>query len=166
MRVMRSALETRWKATVGETHVIWAMLVGYASFLLNRCEVGHDGKTAYERSKKKVATILGLEFGELIHFKKIVAPGKLSLKVLALRRMVKLAMRLLRHLLRDCSPNKKCAQPVTLPSTSCSPATMPPLTLCSSPRCPPPRGPISTTPLVARPHQLPLVRPSSSHRPW
>jgi len=70
MRVMRSALEARWQATVGETHAIWPPLVGHAGFLLNRCEVEHDGKTAYERSKKKVATILGLEFGEIVHWKK------------------------------------------------------------------------------------------------
>ena len=78
MRVMRSALEARWQATVGETHAIWPPLVGHAGFLLNRCEVGHDGKTAYERSKKKVATILGLEFGEIVHWEKVISPGKLS----------------------------------------------------------------------------------------
>lgn len=37
-------------------------------------------ETAYERSKKKVATVLGLEFGELIHWSKLSSPGKLSLK--------------------------------------------------------------------------------------
>ena len=77
---MRSALEARWKSTVAETHAIWPSLVGHAGFLLNRCEVGHDGKTAYERSKKKVATILGLEFGEIVHWKKVISPGKLSPK--------------------------------------------------------------------------------------
>jgi len=70
MRVMRSALEARWNVTVGETHVVWPTLVVHAGLLLNRCEVGHDGKTAYERSKKKVATILGLEFGEIVHWTK------------------------------------------------------------------------------------------------
>ena len=36
----------------------------YASFLLNRLELGKDGKTAYERVKGKSATVLGIEFGE------------------------------------------------------------------------------------------------------
>ncbi len=78
MRVMRSALEARWKSKVAESHEVWPMLVAHASFLLNRCEVGHDGKTAYERLKKKVATIIGLDFGEIVHWKKTIAPGKLS----------------------------------------------------------------------------------------
>ena len=36
----------------------------YASHLLNRYEVGHDGKTAYERCKGKPAKNMGVEFGE------------------------------------------------------------------------------------------------------
>ena len=36
----------------------------YAAYLLNRLEVGKDGKTAYERAKGKLATVVGLEFGE------------------------------------------------------------------------------------------------------
>ena len=67
MRVMRSALEARWKSKVAESHEVWPSLVSHASLLLNRCEVGHDGKTAYERSKKKIATILGLEFAWAWH---------------------------------------------------------------------------------------------------
>ena len=42
----------------------------YASFLLNRLEVGKDGKTAYERVKGKSATVLGIEFGEKLLWKK------------------------------------------------------------------------------------------------
>ena len=80
IRVMRSALEEKWKTTLAEHHEIWASLVEYSGFLLNRCEVGHDGKTSYERSKKKVATVLGLEFGELIHWSKTTSAGKLSPK--------------------------------------------------------------------------------------
>jgi hypothetical protein len=41
----------------------------YAVYLLNRLEVGHDGKTAYERSKGKKPTVLGIEFGEKVLFK-------------------------------------------------------------------------------------------------
>ena len=36
----------------------------YAAHLLNRLEVGKDGKTAYERCKGKAGSVVGLEFGE------------------------------------------------------------------------------------------------------
>ena len=45
-------------------HSIWPWLVEYASFLINRCEVGHDGKTPYERCKAKRGKLPGLAFGE------------------------------------------------------------------------------------------------------
>lgn len=77
---MRSALQERWNSTLAETHEVCPSMVEYTSFLLNRCEVGHDGKTAYERSEKKVATVLDLAFAEIVHFKKLNAPGKLSPK--------------------------------------------------------------------------------------
>ena len=36
---------------------------------MNRREVSKDGKTSYERSKGKRATILGIEFGEKLSYK-------------------------------------------------------------------------------------------------
>jgi len=44
-------------------------MVGYSSLLLNRFEVGADGKTNYERLKGKQAKTNGLEFGEGLLFK-------------------------------------------------------------------------------------------------
>jgi len=41
----------------------------YAGYLVNRLEVGKDGKTAYERVKGKTATVLGLEFAEKLMWK-------------------------------------------------------------------------------------------------
>ena len=41
----------------------------YATYLMNRLEVGQDGKTAYERTKGKKATVLGTEFGEKLLYK-------------------------------------------------------------------------------------------------
>ena len=41
----------------------------YAAYLVNRLEVGHDGKVAYERVKGKKPTILGVEFGEKLVYK-------------------------------------------------------------------------------------------------
>ena len=39
-------------------------MVEYAALLLNRFEIGKDGKTAYERHKGKKARALSLKFGE------------------------------------------------------------------------------------------------------
>ena len=36
----------------------------YASYLMNRLEVGRDGKVAYDRAKGKKPNVLGVEFEE------------------------------------------------------------------------------------------------------
>ena len=41
----------------------------YAAYLMNRIEVGKDGKTGYERVKGKKPTVLGVEFGEKVLYK-------------------------------------------------------------------------------------------------
>ena len=76
VRVLRSALEERWSVKIEEDARIWTYIIEYAGFLLSRCEVDHDGRTAYERMKGKVATILGLEFGELIMWKRKPTGGR------------------------------------------------------------------------------------------
>ena len=70
VRTMRSALEEKWGIVLDEGHAIWAWMVEYAAFLISRCEVGKDGKTAYERSKGNRVTVLGLEFGEKVLWRK------------------------------------------------------------------------------------------------
>ena len=70
MRVMRSAFEERIQARIEYTSAVWPWIVEYASYLLNRLEVSHDGKTAYERCKGKSAKVLGIEFGEAVLWKK------------------------------------------------------------------------------------------------
>ena len=42
----------------------------YAAYVLNRLEVGKDGKTAYERANGKKATVVGREFGEKVLWRK------------------------------------------------------------------------------------------------
>ena len=64
VRVLRSALETRWGLKLTRECRIWPWMVEMAGLQLNRGEVGHDGKTAYERSKGKTSRIHGTEFGE------------------------------------------------------------------------------------------------------
>ena len=60
MRVIRSSLEDRVEAKLGGNHAAWAWIAEYASYLLNRFEVGKDGKTAYERCKGKKARVMGV----------------------------------------------------------------------------------------------------------
>jgi len=45
MRVLKDALEFKWKVEIPDDHPVLAWMVGYSSFLLNWFEVGSDGKT-------------------------------------------------------------------------------------------------------------------------
>ena len=68
-RVMKNALEDKWKVEIPDDHPVLTWMVGYASFLLNRFEIGRDGKSSYERLKGKKAKVNGLEFAEGLWFK-------------------------------------------------------------------------------------------------
>ena len=70
LRVMKDALESRWKTEIPDNHPVLTWMVEHASYLGNRFLVGRDGKTAYERLKIKPAKMMGIEFGEGVHFKK------------------------------------------------------------------------------------------------
>ena len=70
IRTLRSALENRWQTMLEVDHAIWCWLAEYAGWLVNRGEVGHDGKTPYERSKGKRGKIPGMEFGEGVLWKR------------------------------------------------------------------------------------------------
>lgn len=76
MRTLRDALEYRIGVVLNPKDSIWPWLIEYASYVLNRNEVGHDGKTAYERLKGKAATVLGIEFGESVHWKRNPTKGE------------------------------------------------------------------------------------------
>ena len=65
LRVMKLAMEP-------SSHPLLAWAVEYAGVLLNRFEVGHDGRMAYERLKGNKSTTLGVEFGEAVHWR--IAP--------------------------------------------------------------------------------------------
>ena len=69
MRTLVSALQERLGVRIGADERIVTFVAEYAAYLLNRKEVGKDGKTAYERSKGKKATILAIEFGEKLLYK-------------------------------------------------------------------------------------------------
>ena len=77
-RTMRSALEEKWGVKLEVEHRVWPWLVEYAGHLLTRAEVGADGKTAYERSRGKVAQLTGVEPGEGVLWKRRREGGPLG----------------------------------------------------------------------------------------
>jgi len=78
MRVMRNALEKRCDVKIEANSCIWSWMAEYAAVLLNRMEIGHDGKTAYERLKGKKANHHGFEFGEKVLWRRKAAGGALG----------------------------------------------------------------------------------------
>jgi hypothetical protein len=70
IRVMKLALEDRVGEEIDAEANIITFMAEYAAYVMNRLEVGKDGKTAYERNKGKNATVLGIEFGEKLVWKK------------------------------------------------------------------------------------------------
>ena len=80
IRSMKSALDMRYKTKISVEHPVVTWMCVQAGYLLNRLEVGRDGKTAYERSKGKRAKVLGVEFGKKVLWK-ARAPGHLMQKM-------------------------------------------------------------------------------------
>ena len=66
VRVLKDCLEEKWNIKIKSKHAVIPWIVEYAAHLLNRFEVGHDGRTAYERCKGKPAKNMGIEFGEAV----------------------------------------------------------------------------------------------------
>ena len=69
LRTMKSQLDERYGVRIDIKHPILTWMCEYSMYVLNRLEVGKDGKTAYERCKGKKAKVLGFEFGEKIQWK-------------------------------------------------------------------------------------------------
>jgi hypothetical protein len=78
IRVIKNALEERLNIKIPGTHNILSWMVEFAGVLVNRYEVGKDGRTPYERSRGKKSKLLGLEFGEKLNFRRTRAPGRLA----------------------------------------------------------------------------------------
>jgi len=64
------ALEERIGRQVDPEEAIVSFIPEYAAYVVNRLEVGKDGKTSYERTRGKKATVVGLEFGEKLLWRK------------------------------------------------------------------------------------------------
>ena len=69
IRTLLSALEERIGVKIKAEEKIVIFLAEYAAYLLNKREVGKDGKTAYERNKGKKGEVLAVEFGEKLLWK-------------------------------------------------------------------------------------------------
>ena len=78
IRVLKDALETRWDRKIDSNHHIVSWIIEYAAVLLNRYEVGHDGKIGHERSRGKPSRMLGIEFGEKLMFRRIPIGRRLA----------------------------------------------------------------------------------------
>ena len=78
VRVMRSAFQENYKIELDVQDAIWPWLIEYGSYVLNRMEVGKDGKTSYERNKGKMAHVNGIQFGEGVQWKRKPSHGALG----------------------------------------------------------------------------------------
>ena len=70
VRALKLALEGRIGQKIDAESRVVAFMAEYAAYLVNRLSVGKDGKTPYERNKGKKATVLGVEFGEKLLYKR------------------------------------------------------------------------------------------------
>ena len=61
IRVTLLALEDHVGRQLDPQEAVVTFIPEYAAYVLNRLEVGKDGKTAYERARGKKATVVGLE---------------------------------------------------------------------------------------------------------
>ena len=70
IRVVLMALEEKIGRQLDPEEAVVTFIPEYSAYVLNRLEVGKDGKTAYERTRGKKATVVGLEFGEKVLWRK------------------------------------------------------------------------------------------------
>ena len=77
-RTMNIAFEDRLGLIIPTLHPVMPWMVENAAHLWSRCNVGLGGKTGYERSKGKPAKVNGLEFKELVLWRKKREGGHLA----------------------------------------------------------------------------------------
>ena len=69
IRVNRIALEQRMLIKIPIDHPVLPWLVKHTGFVLQRCLIGHDGMSSYQRIHHKPYTSELVEFGEQVHYK-------------------------------------------------------------------------------------------------
>ena len=67
-RTLKLALQTRLESNNPPRHAAMIWLVQHAGDVVSKCQVGHDGKTAYERIMGKPFREEVLEFGESVYY--------------------------------------------------------------------------------------------------
>ena len=77
IRTLKLALEERIQCRISITSLVFQWLVEYASVLINRFSIGHDGKTPYSRLKGRSSRRPLAEFGECIFYKVPKSHGRL-----------------------------------------------------------------------------------------
>ena len=68
----------RLETEILSNHNILAWLVEFAGTVVNRYEVGRDGKTPYERLRGKQSKLIGLEFGEKVNFRRTAVGTRMA----------------------------------------------------------------------------------------
>ena len=66
IRTLKCACEARWGVQLRPEEKTVVFLAEYAAYLLNKLEVGKDGRTAWERSRGKRGMVMAVEFGERV----------------------------------------------------------------------------------------------------
>jgi hypothetical protein len=70
IRSLWLGLQARLGKSLNAKERVVAFIPEYAAYLFNRLHKGTDGKVAYERVKGKRPTVLGVEFGEKVFWKR------------------------------------------------------------------------------------------------
>ena len=70
IRALWLGLQSKAGRRLSEKEKMVAYITEYAAYLFNRLHQGSDGKVPYERVKGKRPTVLGVEFGEKVFWKK------------------------------------------------------------------------------------------------
>ena len=78
IRTIKDGLESRWKREASAVECVVPWIVEWSAHVLNRFEVGKDGRTSYERCKGKPARHLGIEFGEAVLWSRKPSGGPLG----------------------------------------------------------------------------------------
>jgi hypothetical protein len=78
VRIIRLALERRYGASIPAEHPLMAWAVEFVAVVLNRVEIGHDGRTAYQRLQGKRCNMPWIEFAEGVLWKSDNRSGPLG----------------------------------------------------------------------------------------
>ena len=70
IRRLHLSLEDRLQRKIDARERIIAFIPEYGAYLANRLKIGEDGKVPFERLRGKKPTVLGLEFGEKVLYKR------------------------------------------------------------------------------------------------